>query len=284
MQPTCQKDTSRKPREAKSRRRSASGRGLLLSERDRRIVSFVHRFRLLSRDQLMALAPFGSLTRANTRLPALVRARLLSRKSLPVYPGKGSAQALYFLGSASRTVLEVDAPAIARHIRQVSRWEMPYVEHVIKANQVVVDFLTATKRTPDVALFAFRTEPELRQVFVNRPLVPDGWLAWVQHGKRFNCFVEVDLHHEGLVQWRKKVLDCLAYAESGLHEEVFGFRSFRVLVLAKSRGRLENIRRVAQQAGRLFLFAEIEEVTSQNLLGPAWLAAWDNRQISLSEA
>src|SRR5437762_2966220 len=53
---------------------------LVLTERDRRLLDQVGRFRLVSRDQAMALAPFGSLTRANTRLARLVQARLLARK------------------------------------------------------------------------------------------------------------------------------------------------------------------------------------------------------------
>jgi hypothetical protein len=104
---------------------------------------------------------------------------------------------------------------------------------VITANQVLVDFLSAANRLPETQMLSFRTEPELRRTFLGQPLVPDGWFAWTNQGKRFNCFIEVDLAHEGLTQWRKKVLDYLTYAESGLHQEIFSFRSFRVLVVAQ---------------------------------------------------
>src|SRR5207244_3591664 len=95
---SCQKATKiSKPRAITQDRTRPIG----LTERDRRIADLVYRYRLLSRDQLMKLAPFGSLTRANTRLAALVQAGLLSRKVVPVYPGKGGAQALYFLGRSA---------------------------------------------------------------------------------------------------------------------------------------------------------------------------------------
>jgi hypothetical protein len=86
----------------------------MLTERDHRLVALVARFRLLSRDQLMALAPFGSLTRANTRLAALVRMRALARKNVPVYPGHGSAQALYHLGRKAREVVPSISASSAR--------------------------------------------------------------------------------------------------------------------------------------------------------------------------
>ena len=255
-----------------------------LTERDRRIADLVYRFRLLSRDQLMKLAPFGSLTRANTRLAALVRAGLLSRKMLPVYPGNGSAQALYFLGRAADAILNLDKRSLAQQHRQISRWDVRQVEHVSAANGVLVDFLVSLGRSSTASLVAYQTEPELRQLFLDRSLVPDGWIAWTEQGKRFNCFLEVDLHHEGLSEWRDKVLRYLAYAESGAHEEHFGFRSFRVVVIAKSHARLERVRRVASQAGRLFVFAEMSKVTSENIPGKVWLSASGDGLIALTEA
>jgi len=257
---------------------------LALTERDRRLIDLISRFRLVSRDQAMALAPFGSLTRANTRLAALTRGRLLSRKTLPVYPGKGGAQALYFLGHEGAALLGGELTDFFGQIRQIRRWDSRQAMHVVAANQVLVDFIIALQQTTDAALLGFRTEPELRQVFRDKRLVPDGWIAWTERGRRFNCFVEVDLHSEGLAEWRKKVLAYLEYAESGSHGELFGFGAFRVLVVAKSKTRLQSIQRIAQQVGRLFLFAEIGNVDAQNILGQTWLPATGEQLIALSEA
>ncbi|MCI0422837.1 MAG: replication-relaxation family protein [Acidobacteria bacterium] len=257
---------------------------ICVTQRDRRVIEFTYRFRLLSRNQVMALAPYRSLTRANTRLADLVRTRLLSRKRLPVYPGKGSAQALYFLGPKSAAVLDVDPPTVTKQTRQVSRWDLRQTEHVIAANQVLVDLLTSIGRSADASLLSFRTESELRLLFLNQSPVPDGWLAWVEAGRRFNCFIEVDLHHEGLIEWRKKILAYQSYAESGLHDELFGYRAFRVLVLVKSKARLENLRQIGQEAGRLFLFAEMSKVGAQEILGLSWLPASGERLIALAQA
>jgi hypothetical protein len=256
---------------------------IALTERDQRLVGLVSRFRLLSRDQLMALAPFRSLTRANTRLASLVRAGLLSRKVLPVYPGKGSAQALYYLGRQSGNALDSASHAPRTQVRQIARWDLRQVEHVLAANQVLVDFLTAVQTVVPAVPTSFRSDPELRQIFADSALVPDGWFAWTEGGKRFNCFVEVDLHHEGLREWRSKVLRYLEYAESGLHHERFGFNAFRVCVVAKTAKRLASLRQIAEAAGRLFLFGEARAVTAQQFFNAVWLAARGTAQVRLVE-
>jgi hypothetical protein len=248
------------------------------------MISLVERFRLLSRDQLMALTPFRSLTRANTRLTGLVNIGLLKRKVLPMYPGHGSAQSLYYLGKKAAEVVQLDSRALTSQIRQISRWELRQVEHALAANQVLVDFMTTLDSSGSSNLEAFRSEPELRQAFLDRGLVPDGWIAWQSGGRRFNCFIEVDLHHEGLTEWRQKVLAYLDYAESGLHQERFGFAGFRTLVLAKSAARVSNLRQIAVHAGKLFLFAEINQVNPTNFLSRVWLPAADSCPLALAEA
>jgi hypothetical protein len=266
-------------------RRTSSGERLVLTARDRQLLASVARFRLVSRDQAMALAPFGSLTRANTRLARLVRARLLARKSLPIFPGKGSAQALYYLGLANRTASDDSSDlTLVNQVRRIARWNLQQVTHVIAANQVLVDLLTALRQSLEADLLAFRTEVELRELLVQRELVPDGWIAWRQDGKRFNSFIEVDLHHEGLTAWRKKILGYQDYLTSGLHQELFGFRACRVLVLAKSRRRLANLRTLAQVAGRLCLFAELGTVGPRTIFSRVWLPASGREPVALREA
>ena len=255
---------------------------LVLTERDRRILEYLSRFRLLSRDHLMALE-FRSLTRANTRLAALVKTGLLARKQLPVIPGHGGAQALYHLGPASHSTLNIEPSLIRAQTRQISRWDGRQTNHVIAANQVLVDFISAAHQNPDIHTLAFRSEPELRQVFVGRPLVPDGWFAWAANGKRFNCFLEIDLGHEGQLQWRKKVLDYLAYAESGSHAEIFSYRSFRVAVLAAAAKRLENLRRTSEHADHLFVFGQLRGIAPETIFGRAWLPGRGSDPVALAE-
>src|SRR5262245_43889946 len=69
-----------------------------LTERDRRVLELVGRFSVASRDQLMAAVPFGSVTRANTRLKYLVDRKFLKRLYLPIRPGHGGAPAIYAIG------------------------------------------------------------------------------------------------------------------------------------------------------------------------------------------
>jgi hypothetical protein len=256
---------------------------LILTHRDQQLLEWVDRFHLLSRDQVMAVVGFHSLTRANTRLGTLLRAKLVSRKRLPVVPGTGSAQSLYYVGPASTKFLDADPARIAAQIRRISRWDARQVTHVVAANQVLIDFVVAIRRTQQLQLLSFQTEPELRRAFLGQPLVPDGWLAWVEQGRRFNCFTEVDLAHEGLEQWRRKVVEYHRYRESGLHQELFGFRSFKVLVLTTSGKRLENFRKTSALAEQVFLFAKFADITAETILGPAWLTVTGQEPIRLNE-
>jgi len=178
----------------------------------------------------------------------------------------------------------VDQTTLTRTVRQIARWDLRQATHVVAANQVLVDLLVALSITPEAELLTFRTEPELRQLLSDRELVPDGWIAWVQHGKRFNSFVEVDLHHEGLTEWRKKILHYQTYLQSSLHQERFHFQACRVLVLAKTRARLDHLRQCAQVAGRLFLFGELGQITAHNILDPVWLPASGQSLCALSDA
>src|SRR5207302_5457197 len=111
---------------------------------------------------------------------------------------------------------------------QVRRWELCQVEHVVAANEVLVRLGESLRRTLDSSLLSFRTELELRQIFLDQTLVPDGWIAWRTGVWHVNWFIEVDLHHEGLSEWRDKIVRYLNYAASGMHKEVFGCESFEV--------------------------------------------------------
>jgi len=246
----------------------------------------LERFRLLSRDQLMTLAGFGSITRVNTRLALMVKTGLLRRKQMPVYPGGGSSQALYFLGPRSAEVLATDRRVLTSQMRHSARAELRQVEHTLAANQVIVEFVASLKdRGPTgTGMIAFRTELELRRIFSDRRPVPDAWVSWRCDELRFNAFCEIDLGSEGLMEWRQKVLSYLDYAESGLHRERFGFGSFRVLVLARSQARLANLRRVAESAGRLFLFGTLSAIGRQNLFEPVWLRAMGQELVALRDA
>lgn len=259
------------------------GSTLVLTARDRRMITLLTRFRLLSRDQIMTLAPFHSLTRVNTRLAALVRARVLSRKQIAVLPGHGSAQALYSLGPRSADFTQCDAMEIRRQVRQAARWEWSSVEHLLTCNELLIAFGRACRTKENTSLIAFRTEPELRETMTQASLCPDGWLAWRSGDRAFNGFIEVDLHHEGLTQCRSKVLAYQAYASSGLHKELFEFASFRVFVVAKSRRRLDSLRRICGFAEGLFFFSDLQAAV-RNPLGGVWLRADGDAVLGPEEA
>jgi hypothetical protein len=264
-------------------RTSESTPALIITERTRQLVEFAWRFGILSRDQGMALVGIGSVPRMNAICAPLVRAKILDRKQLPIFVGHGSAQSLYFAGRASEAILRVSRRELARRIRQAARWSIREVERIRTENQLLIDFRAALMHTPGFELIDFRTELELRQMLLNREVVPDGWIAW-QACKRFNCFVELDFHCEALAVWRAKIRNYVDFAQSGQHQQVFNYRAFRVLVVAKSQARLDNLRQLAAPAGKMFLFAELSAIHAGNFFAPVWQTAQSSNAIALHDA
>jgi protein involved in plasmid replication-relaxation len=256
---------------------------LVISERKRRLAEVTWQLGLVSRDQGMVAVDIHSIPRMNAETAPMVKADILRRKEVPVCPGHGGAQSLYYSGRASAAVLAVSARELARRIRQVASWGVGEVERVRAENQVLIDIYAAIQQTSGSQLIGYRSELQLRQLFLDRGLVPDGWIAW-RAGKRFNCYLEIDLGSEGLPIWRAKIDKYLQFARSGQHQELFGFTAFRVLVLAKSERRLANLRQMASAAGRMFLLATLSEVNPSSIFSPVWQTADGSSRIALQDA
>ena len=84
-----------------------SGSGMVLTERDRRVIADVASFQVLTRAQLTLLGHFSSKTRGNATLARLVRHGFLSRRHQPSVAG--TSRALYFAGPAAQVLLNTSA-------------------------------------------------------------------------------------------------------------------------------------------------------------------------------
>src|SRR5260221_12763303 len=81
-----------------------TGTPIVLTSRDRQVITDVADFGVLTREQLQRLGHFQSRTRANATLLRLVRHRYLTRRTLPSVAG--THKSLYLLGLCALDVLD----------------------------------------------------------------------------------------------------------------------------------------------------------------------------------
>ena len=76
--------------------------GLILQDRDRRLLEALETMRIMDRNQVMTVAGFGSVTRVNTRLLRLKKAGLLRRLFVGTFAG--NRKALYALSNKGAAI------------------------------------------------------------------------------------------------------------------------------------------------------------------------------------
>ncbi len=242
-------------------------KGMVLQDRDRRLLREIALLRVIEREQAKLIAGFGSTTRANARLLALNRAGLLKRYFLGT---KGAGQkALY--GISRQGALLVDAPYRGLQRRNDESLASDFfVQH-----QLLVNDVYCSLQYPPIPLQGVQVKrwmhffqpivPEIR-------LIPDGYLELSTTADTFACFLEVDRGMETLKTWGEKVRNYLQLALSGAFERQFHQPSFRVLVIANSERRVQSIRKaVLPMTAKIFWFATFADVQGPGFFNPVWL-------------
>lgn len=225
---------------------------LILQLRDRRVIDALELMRVLDREQAMIVGPFGSTTRANTRLLALTRAGLVDRVFIGTI--SGGRKAIYFLPN--------HRPKLSRAV-----WRDQAFAHQLAINDT---YLSLAYQHPDSVRFT-RWERFEAVLSEQVPLIPDGYAAISTPTGDLSLFVEVDLGTEPLKVWERKVALYLEFATSGEFTRRFGAEQFRVLVIARSWGRCQTILRTIQtRTNKIFWATTIEAVRRQGL----WAAIW----------
>src|SRR5439155_26320318 len=107
--------------------------GLVLQDRDRRLLQLLETMRIVDRDQAMSVAGFRSISRANVRLLRLKNAGLLQR--LFVGSRAGNRKALYTLSTKGAAIAGVPLWHLNR--RRIERLVVdPFIEHQLTINAV----------------------------------------------------------------------------------------------------------------------------------------------------
>ncbi len=247
---------------------SGNSQGIVLQERDRRLLGELAVMRVADREQIKLAARFGSTSRANARLLALTRSGLLRRFFLGTVGG--ARKALYAVSSKGAAL--VSAPVRGpRRGRDQTLVADVFVSHQLEINNVYCTLKHTAIPVPDVSFVRWQG---FHEPFQATTLIPDGYAELSTPSKPLAMFLEVDLGNESRAVWQKKVSEYLRYAVSGNFQRQFAHPQFRVLVLANSERRLASLRgATAKITDKIFWFATLSSLSDPGFWSPIWQRA-----------
>lgn len=214
-----------------------------LTKRDLTILRDIALSHLLSRDQLMSLGYFNSITRVNTRLRELIRAGLVKRLETPFF-----GQGLY---TVTKQASEVVGERISPFIE--GRSSSPrFIQHALAVTNVRIALCQRSAGT-------WRFEQQLwRKLSGQQPagLRPDGLLV-----AKTPIFVEVDMGHVALSRFKEKLISYSTLAKSDSTSDLYGFDTFRLLTVTTGNLRSRHLRRLRpSEAGFDYMVQTFEEL------------------------
>ncbi len=238
----------------------------MLQERDRHLLRELSIMRIIDREQAKCVAGFQSTRRVNSRLLILTRAGLLRRFFLGT--SGGGQKALYALSPTGAKLVDVSfrGPRRARDTALVADF---FVTHQLYINGIYCSLKFRSIPVPDAAFVKWLSfyeplEPDTR-------LIPDGYVEILSPQKALAAFVEVDLGHESLSVWTRKVETYLRYAISGGFGKRFGQRHFRVLVVVNSERRMHSLRKATSSfTDKVFWFSTFDSLEREGFWSPVW--------------
>lgn len=240
--------------------------GLILQERDRRLLAELATMRIIDRELTKLAAGFRSTTRANTRLLKLTRAGLLNR----FFVGSIAAgrKAIYTLSKKGGILAGSEYRAVSRSYGKTLVGDL-YVDHQMRINEVycTVKFRPLPINARFVGWRVFH-----EALSENSRLVPDGYLQLQAPVDTPPMFLEVDLGHQSMRVWEQKVRQYLQLAISGDFPRLFRKPQFRVLVITTSPRRLAKIRSVAaKQTDKVFWLSDFQTINRAGFWSACWL-------------
>src|SRR6266571_4839291 len=168
-------------------------RGLVLQERDRRLLRELSIMRIIDREQAKSVAGFGSTTQVNARLLRLTRAGLLRRFFLGT---KGGGQkALYALSASGAKLVDVPFRGLRHRSDEVLIADF-FVAHQLAINEVYCNLKFQPIPIPEARFEKWRSFYEPLEAATR--LIPDGYVEARVPPKTLAAFLEIDLGNEGL--------------------------------------------------------------------------------------
>jgi hypothetical protein len=252
-------------------------KGFVLQDRDRQLLREIAIMRVVDREQAKCVSGFGSTPRVNSRLLGLKRAGLLRRFFLG---SKGRGQkALYALSATGAKLIDFPFRGPRRAHDEVLIADF-FVTHQLSINEIYCLLKFQPTPVPDAKFVRWLSFYEPLESGTR--LIPDGYLEVHTPQKTLAAFLEVDLGHEEISVWKRKVEAYLRYAVSGNFEKRSGQPQFRVLVVVNSERRMHSLRAATSSlTNKVFWFSTFDSLRSDGFWSPVWLRAQGNERQSL---
>lgn len=214
-----------------------------LTDRDIRLVRDIALSHVLSRDQMIELGYFTSVSRCNRTLARLKTSGLVTTLTTPFF-----GQRLSVAGSKAK---EVVGEKIARLL--AFRQPTPrFLQHSLAVTEVRVALLKQGGT-------GWRFEPQLKHAFAYKGALhevrPDGLICL--EGEQ--VLLEVDLGHVSARKFREKLLTYKRYWDSGSFRATYGNQPLRVLTLSTTPLRCHHLAALATST-ESFRFATFESI------------------------
>jgi len=201
------------------------------TDRDIRLVRDISLSHVVSRDQLIELGYFESVTRVNTRLRELCALGALRKVTTPFH-----AQSLYIAGPLAG---ELCGERIERLL--ADRIGSPrFVRHALSTTNCRI---ALHKRGGT----GWRFEQQLWRTVGKHEVRPDGLIVL----KGNPTFLEVDLGHVSGPKFSEKLRGFESLTSGTACADLYGFPSFRLLIVSTSSRRVRHLRSLVSDHTRL---------------------------------
>lgn len=261
---------------------SRADNNFILQERDKELFVSLCRHEYLTNDQIKALLDFGCLTRVNARLRKLYDNNYLSRAY--INNPCGQAKIAHFLGPEAVPViaerLKIDPSMIKRKRQRLLKAKEPALIRSLAINKVRLAFELAGGNRPEIKM------GEWEQAVLKSESVfyPDAYFSYQCHDKRYNCFLEIDHAIRSNKSFKDRLQKYLQYGMEGYFNRQFGFNFFRVFIVCSNQDRLKALLDIASRlTDRMFWFAAMDQMTSENVFNAIWLRPGKQEKHSLLE-
>jgi hypothetical protein len=259
---------------------------LSLTERDVGILQLVKEYRFMNSAQIQALVG-GSAHNVGERLSRLFHHGYLDRPSQQrELRAEGYRLMVYALAPKGARVLareEGELSRVPRHLAEDNRTAKRfYLAHTLMVSQFRTCLTLACKGRPDIRLTRWRVpDKPIAQAMVGRhrvAVIPDAhFVLEDSQGRLAHFFLEAD---RGTMTLQRFLSKLQAYWQMRTIDVGDALpRAFRVLTLAPSKRRMENLLRTATDAdprhsgSRMFCFTIERDYDLKNpdaLFGPIW--------------
>lgn len=294
-----------KPRAAKFKRQPNEVGGVRIQERDLGIIKLVSDYRFLNSDQIKALIE-GSSQGILRRLQKLFHHGFLDRPLSQIgYPLAGTQKMVYALGDRGANILAevfgIDRGKIKWREKNIEVRDR-HIQHTLMISNFRVCLKKALDELSGRDLLFFQKEnvKNLKDYvyvkdfkkgkIIRLTIVPDGFLGIQDQKSKMYFFLEADQSTMTNIRFLKKMEAYWNWWKQGRHTRKFGIKAFRVLTIAKTEKRKENLRKITQKAddqqtGSLMFWFTSEENyhinRPESILGPIWQTPKDSKLYSI---